>query len=74
MNIEKFNVQVAKIIKDQRVKKGIKQTDLALKIGINQSTISKIEAGKLTVSAYHWGRICKVLKINVDTILKVINS
>ncbi|MBL6989266.1 MAG: helix-turn-helix transcriptional regulator [Bacteriovoracaceae bacterium] len=63
-----FNEYVANNIRTARHAKRITQTSLAHRIGVNQSTISKIEAGKLGVSAFQWVQICSFLDINVSII------
>ncbi|MBL6991656.1 MAG: helix-turn-helix transcriptional regulator [Bacteriovoracaceae bacterium] len=72
--IQEFTTLMAKLIRENRIKVGATQVDLADKIGINQSTISKIEAGKLQVSTYHWVKICESLNIPFDLVMKEVST
>lgn len=40
-------------IRQRRLMLGIKQTDLAVECGINQSTLSHLELGRVTEPSYH---------------------
>ena len=49
------------LIKPMRLKKGIKQIDLAKKLCIQTSTLSNIEAGRIAPSVALLQKICKEL-------------
>lgn len=50
-------------IRDARIQKGLSQKQLALRIGMKQPDISKIEEGKKNVTLFTLTRLCKVLGI-----------
>jgi len=55
-------------IRDARIQKGMSQKQLAIRIGMKQPDISKIEDGKKNITLFTLIRLCKVLdieKINV---------
>jgi DNA-binding XRE family transcriptional regulator len=50
-------------IRHARIRKGLSQKQLALRIGMKQPDISKIEEGKKNTTLYTLTRLCKVLGI-----------
>ena len=56
-------LKIGRLIKDTRVQKGLSQKELALKSGMKQPDISKIEEGKKNITAATLVRICKILDI-----------
>lgn len=50
-------------IKEARIEKGLSQRQLALRVGIRQPDISRIEEGKKNVTLFTLVRLCKVLGI-----------
>jgi DNA-binding Xre family transcriptional regulator len=50
-------------IRDARIRKGLSQKQLALRIGMKQPDISKIEEGKKNITLFTLTRLCKVLGI-----------
>jgi DNA-binding Xre family transcriptional regulator len=50
-------------IRDARIQKGLSQKQLALRIGMKQPDISKIEEGKKNITLFTLIRLCKVLGI-----------
>ena len=56
-------------IRDARIQKGLSQKQLALRIGMKQPDISRIEEGKKNITLFTLIRLCKVLgieKINMQ--------
>ena len=53
-------------IREVRRKKGLRQSDLAKKVGIFQSEISEIETGERKPSVYLAKRIAKALGVSID--------
>ncbi len=56
-------------IRDARIQKGLSQKQLAIRIGMKQPDISRIEEGKKNITLFTLIRLCKVLgieKINVQ--------
>ena len=49
MNDNNEDNKFIKIMKDQRIKKGISQEKMALDLDIDQSWLSKVELGKRTI-------------------------
>jgi DNA-binding Xre family transcriptional regulator len=50
-------------IRDARIRKGLSQKQLALRIGMKQPDISRIEEGKKNITLFTLTRLCKVLGI-----------
>ena len=50
-------------IREERIAKGLNQKQLALRIGMKQPDISRIEEGKKNVTLFTLMRLCKVLGI-----------
>jgi putative transcriptional regulator len=55
-------------IKEVRKRKGLRQADLALKIGIFQSELSEIETGLRKPNVYLAKRIARALGVSLDEI------
>lgn len=56
-----FNSDFGKALKDRRRALGLKQTELALKIGIHPITLSRIETGSVRVSSKMQNHINHIL-------------
>jgi DNA-binding Xre family transcriptional regulator len=50
-------------VRDARIRKGLSQKQLALRIGMKQPDISRIEEGKKNITLFTLTRLCKVLGI-----------
>ena len=50
-------------IRDARIQRGLSQKQLALRIGMKQPDISKIEEGKKNITLFTLNRLCRVLGI-----------
>lgn len=61
---------LGKNIKIERKKKAIKQNVLAKQIGISNTYLSDIERQKTIPSLITFIKICKVLNVNLEYILK----
>lgn len=62
-------------VRQLREKKGIKQEELAIQIGISQATLSKIENGQLEVTLRRVETICQALEVNpVEFLASLIKS
>lgn len=53
-----------------REEKGISQEALADALGLSQSTVARIEAGKSKLAAQHVLEICRILELRVEEFLK----
>lgn len=51
------------VIREERITKGLSQKELALRVGMKQPDISRIEEGKKNVTLFTLMRLCKVLGI-----------
>ncbi len=52
------------VIKETRIGKGLSQKQLALRVGMKQPDISRVEEGKKNMTLFTLIRICRVLGIN----------
>ncbi len=57
---------------DFRIKAGLLQTDLAKKLNVHQSFISKIETGQRKVDIIELRKICPHLKTNLVDFCKIL--
>ena len=55
-------------IKIARIRKGIRQFELAHRIGVNESIMSRIETGRLEASEGLLKKIAEALEVNPDTL------
>lgn len=58
------------LIKELRQKSGITQVELAKKLGVPQSLISKYEAGERELSVLELRQICQHLGISLDSFVR----
>lgn len=56
-------MKINKTIKDLRIQKGIKQGDLATRIGISQTSLSLIESGAKHPSQETLKKVCDIFEI-----------
>jgi len=61
---------IGNLIREKRMEKGYTQKDLAMKIGLRQPDISKIEKGRVNITLETLIRICKVLGIGEVPLLR----
>ncbi len=57
-------------VRSQRMKLGLKQSDLSIRCGIDQSVISKIERGEFNLTIKQMTRLAKALNGEVTSMLK----
>ncbi|MCX5681924.1 MAG: helix-turn-helix transcriptional regulator, partial [Candidatus Omnitrophica bacterium] len=55
--------KIGVLVKDARIKKGLSQSQLALRVGMKQPDISQVEEGRKNITLYTLMRLCKVLEI-----------
>lgn len=60
-----YKVKLGQLIHDNRVSKGMTQTELAAKLGTSQSAINRIEKGGQNISLEMLARISEVLSSNI---------
>jgi len=58
------HLQLKNNIKKLRQEQGLSQTKLAEMVGTTQNTISSLETGQYSPTAFLSGLICKALKVN----------
>lgn len=66
----KHRVTIGKKIRDLREKKGYSQDDLAEIMGINHSTISKVETGKFAITIDYLSKFAWYLDFNISIVEK----
>lgn len=65
-----MNTELGELIKQKRIDKGLSQTELANKMGVNVSTISRWESGEIeNMRRHHVALISKVLDISIYTLM-----
>ena len=52
-----------------RIKKGLSQEQLADALGLSQSTVARIEAGKSKLGAHHLLLVCEALEMSLEQFL-----
>ncbi|MFI5391945.1 MAG: helix-turn-helix domain-containing protein, partial [Bacteriovoracales bacterium] len=67
-NYEQLLIITAGIVETARKNAGMTQKDLADKLEVIQSTVSRIELGTLSPTLFHWMQMCKLLNIPSDAI------
>lgn len=68
MNEEEFIKFVGANIKKTRIEKGIKQIDLAIKIGIEDSSLRRIESGRTNPTLKTIFKIAEALEISLNVL------
>jgi len=62
-SVSEFYLKIGKVIRQARISSGRSQEIIAVKTGIRQPDISKIEEGKKNITLLTLARLCKVLDI-----------
>ena len=62
------------LIKVERARYNLSQTDLAEKVGVTRQTIYAIEKGKFTPSVILAFKIAKVLNVNINELFEMEES
>lgn len=68
--IQENREKIGKQIRSFREKKGFSQDDLAEIMGVNHSTISKIETGKFAITIDYLGKFAWYLDFEIDVLQK----
>ena len=61
---------IGRIIKHERLKKSLKQYELAEKAGISNTYLSDIEVGRTTPSIKTLSKIAEALEVEIDKLLR----
>lgn len=67
-------LEIAKILKTTRIATGMTQEELGKKMGLSQSALSKMEAGKLEPSAIQWMKFSKITRTKPDILMKLLGE
>lgn len=65
---------VSQVLRDERVRAGVKQTDLAARLGMPQSFISKYEMGERNLDFVEVLAICAALDLPVNELIDRLNA
>lgn len=57
-----------------RGRRGFAQTDLADAMGLDPSTVCRIERGASSLSVLHLVRLCEVLKVSLSDAMRIVSS
>lgn len=68
-NNKEYLITLGKNIKRERERKGLSQTDLAIKMETDQAHISRVESGKRDIHVTWLNRLLKILEINPEELL-----
>lgn len=66
---EKKVLHIAKILKEERIKKGISQEELAQYCGVSKSSVSKWEKGITSPSIYQLPKIANFYHVTIQKLL-----
>lgn len=66
---EKKGLHIAKILKEERIKKGTSQEELAQYCGISKSSVSKWEKGITSLSIYQLPQIADFYNVIIQKLL-----
>ncbi|WP_334068215.1 helix-turn-helix domain-containing protein [Nereida ignava] len=74
MNIDKGHKTLFNLLKELRVNAGLRQVDLAKKLRVPQSMISKYEVGERRLDLLEVREICSVLEISLVDFIKQLET
>ncbi|MEN6334194.1 MAG: helix-turn-helix transcriptional regulator [Phycisphaerales bacterium] len=63
-------VELLKLLRDQRVRAGFSQADLAKRLGRSQSFVSKYETGELRLDLIELNMICRALGRSLSSFVR----
>lgn len=67
---KEFYIALGSLLKEYRERQGLKQSDIAEKLGTTKAAISNYESGYRAISAKALKDYCKAIDISVDEIFK----
>lgn len=70
----KEEIALREILRDRRKSLGLRQEDLALRLGMPQSFVSKYESGERLLTFVEVLVILEVLSLDIKTVAKVITT
>lgn len=68
-DVVEFERRLGALLRDRRKQREISQETLATQLGINQSNVSKIEAGRRRLQVVELFRWCEVLGLDADQLM-----
>lgn len=68
--IAKHERRVAQKLKDLRVERGLSQSGLAKKSGLDRKTVNRIENGRFSPSLDTLIRVCSTMSVTVSEVVK----
>ena len=66
-----MNMDLGKTIKRLRVKNGLTQNDLAIKLKITKQTLNNYEKGKRKINIRLLAKLCVIFDITADEVLEI---
>ncbi len=64
-------VKFGKVVRRERMKKGITQEELAFRAGVHRTDIGMIERAEKNITLSNIEKIAKALRLSLDKLLKV---
>lgn len=69
-NENRYREKLLMLLKEERQKRGIRQVELAERLGVPQSFVSKYESGERQLDILELRRICQVIGIDLDDFIR----
>lgn len=63
---------VESLLKEMRISSGLRQTDVAIALGVQQSMVSKYEVGERRLDILEIRRLCQLFKISLEDFIKLL--
>lgn len=63
VKFEKLNHEIGAFVQATRKANGWKQTEIAKRLGLDQSALSRVENGKQSLTAAQWVTFCEGLSV-----------
>ena len=63
---------VESLLKEMRINSGLRQADVAIALGVQQSMLSKYEVGERRLYILEIRRLCKLFKISLEDFIKLL--
>lgn len=65
---------LGKLIREARLRKGLRQNELAERVGVTQGAISQIEQGIVAPNSLLLGRISRELDLSMEEVMKALEA
>ncbi|MDL1911128.1 helix-turn-helix transcriptional regulator [Chloroflexi bacterium CFX6] len=73
-NENRHREKMLMLLKDMRQKRGIRQVDLAERLGVPQSFISKYESGERQLEVLELRRICQIMGVTFEDFVRQLEA